>query len=95
MRFVGPIAAGETIMRPFVLAIILLIACFGSTASSQTTAFRAGVTRITVAAEEPFDVLIWYPTRAEETSWQIGPFGIPATRKRRQRPSSALRELRI
>lgn len=67
-------------MRVLILSIALLSACFGSIVSAQTTAFHAGVARITVAAEDPFDILVWYPTQEDETPWQIDPFAIPATR---------------
>ena len=65
-------------MRILFLTIALLIACVVSTSSAQTTTFHAGIARISVSAEEPFDTLVWYPTQAEEVPWQVGPFAIPA-----------------
>jgi len=67
-------------MRILFLTIALLIACVVSTSSAQTTTFHAGIARISVSAEEPFDTLVWYPTQAEEVPWQVGPFAIPASR---------------
>lgn len=65
-------------MRALRLSIALLSICFCSIASAQTTTSNSGIARITVGTQEPFDTLVWYPTQAEEASWQIGPFTIPA-----------------
>jgi predicted dienelactone hydrolase len=64
------------------LAFVLALLVIGpaSTALGDPPAFRAGIARITVAADVPFDVLVWYPTPAEEVPWQVGPFPIPASR---------------
>ena len=59
--------------------IAILSICFGSITSAQTTTSNSGIARITVGAEEPFDTLVWYPTQAEEASWQIGLFSIPSS----------------
>lgn len=65
-------------MRILLFSIALLSIGFGSMASAQTTASHAGIARITVSAQDSFDTLVWYPTPAEEASWQVGPFSIPA-----------------
>lgn len=44
-----------------------------------TAAFNAAVTRITVSDNEPFEMLVWYPTNVPEVAWQAGPFSISAT----------------
>jgi predicted dienelactone hydrolase len=65
-------------MRALRLSIALLSICFCSIASAQSSTSNAGIARITVGTQESFDTLVWYPTQAEEASWQIGPFTIPA-----------------
>lgn len=66
-------------MRTLLLGLILL--SFGpfSIAYGQTQSFRAGIARIEVPAATPFEALIWYPTQADEVSWQTGPVLVPAT----------------
>ncbi|MBF9265531.1 alpha/beta hydrolase family protein [Paracidovorax cattleyae] len=49
-------------------------------ANGQPQPHHAGIARIEVSADIPFEALVWYPTDAAERSWQIGPFPIPATR---------------
>ena len=49
-------------------------------AATATDVFRAGVTRITVPAAEPFDTVVWYPTEAAETPFQTGPYTVAAAR---------------
>jgi len=52
-----------------------MTAAFGEAAS-----FHAGIVRAAVTAETPFEMLVWYPTQADEVPWQVGPFTIPASR---------------
>jgi predicted dienelactone hydrolase len=65
--------------RLFFTAILLLIGPI-SVASGEAAQFDAGITRFSVADAAPFDVLVWYPTAAEEVPWRTGPFMIPASR---------------
>lgn len=67
-------------MRVLILALTILLTCFVSVVWARPLPFHAGVARITVSADEPFDVFVWYPTQAEEVAWQVGPFPIRATR---------------
>eukprot|EP01037_Dinobryon_pediforme_P029350 gene29350-32953_t len=45
----------------------------------QSQPHHAGIARIEVPADIPFEALIWYPTDVVGGSWQAGPFPIPAT----------------
>jgi predicted dienelactone hydrolase len=58
----------------------LLAAASLSSAAAETQPYRAGIARLLVQGNEPFSVLVWYPSPAEETEWQQGPFPIQATR---------------
>jgi predicted dienelactone hydrolase len=66
-------------MRVLLLSIALLSICFGSIASARAPTSNAGIARIAVPAQEPFDTLVWYPTPQEAAFWQVGPFTVPAT----------------
>jgi predicted dienelactone hydrolase len=66
-------------MRALLVGAILLLLGPITGAVGETTPFRAGVARLSVAAATPFDVLVWYPTQAEEVPWQTGDFSIPAS----------------
>ncbi len=59
--------------------IAALIAGLLSAGVSEAQPYHVGIARITVAADAPFDALIWYPTQAEEVPWRAGPFLGPAT----------------
>lgn len=66
-----------------IAAIGLLLLAFAAAANSADAAdpaYRSGVTRITVSAAEPFDVMVWYPTQAAETPFQVGPYTVTAAR---------------
>jgi len=62
------------------MAILLVFIGLAIAAYGQATPWRAGIIRLTVNTQVPFDVLVWYPTYAEEVPWQAGPFTIPAGR---------------
>jgi len=71
-------------MRALCLAFALLILTVRP-AMAEAPSFHAGIARPTVtgpdlAGEAPFDILVWYPTEADEIAWQAGPFPMPATR---------------
>lgn len=66
-------------MRALFLAAPLLLIAPVSTALGESESFHAGIARISVPADVPFDMLVWYPTQAEEVPWQVGPFSIPAS----------------
>src|SRR5690349_8665006 len=59
---------------------LLLIVAGASSALADPPSFRAGVTRITVQDDTPFDALIAYPTEAAEVSVDDGPFRFSANR---------------
>lgn len=67
-------------MRIFGLIAVLLIMGISLTATAGTPMFHAGIARPSVTGEKPFDMLVWYPTEADEVPWQAGPFTMPATR---------------
>ena len=67
-------------MRIFGLIAVLLIMGISLTAAAGTPVFHAGVARPSVTGEKPFEMLVWYPTEADEVAWQAGPFTMSATR---------------
>ncbi len=66
-------------MRSILLALSLLFIWPPATALCQTKHYQAGIARLKVLSDIPFEALIWYPTDAEEAWWEIGPFQIPAS----------------
>src|ERR1700681_4822028 len=62
------------------LFLMLFLASGAVCAQADTPSFRAGVARITVQDEVPFDVLVAYPTDAAEASFESGAFTIQASR---------------
>ncbi|WP_439597475.1 alpha/beta hydrolase family protein [Falsiroseomonas sp.] len=68
-------------MPAFRLIALLLLLAIPSLAGAETPGFRAGVARPSATGEAPFEMLVWYPTEAEEVPWQTGPFPMPATRE--------------
>ena len=64
------------------LALALPVAAVAPAAQAQPAALQAGIARLTVPADdvapEPFDTLVWYPTRDAESVWRVGPFRLPA-----------------
>jgi predicted dienelactone hydrolase len=79
VRLVLILPSYENSMHALFLAAILLFIVPVSTALSATESFYAGITRISVPTDVPFDMLVWYPTQAEEVPWQADPFTIPAS----------------
>jgi predicted dienelactone hydrolase len=67
-------------VRAIAYASMLLAICWLLIGSAQAQLFRAGVSRITVGGDTPFDVLVWYPTQAQKVPWQAGPFQIVGSR---------------
>ena len=67
-------------MRALCLIAVLLLFGVPSLAGAEAPGFRAGVARPSAAGEAAFEMLVWYPTEAEEVPWQAGPFPMPATR---------------
>jgi predicted dienelactone hydrolase len=61
------------------LAASLLFILLVSVAWGQEAAFRAGVTRLPIETDPPFDTLVWYPTPDEEAPWQVGQIRVPAS----------------
>jgi len=57
------------------LAVLLILPATGR---AEDEPFHAGLERRTVAADVPFDTLVWYPTEMTESPWQVGPFLLPA-----------------
>ena len=67
-------------MRALVLLTTMLLVASVSGAWADTKPFHAGISRISVTGDPGFDVLVWYPTQAEEAPWQMADYPIPATR---------------
>jgi len=66
-------------LRSAVYGLLLAIAT-ASAAHADTQPFRAGITRITVQDDVPFDTAVTYPTESAEASFQAGPFPMSAAR---------------
>ncbi|MBB4303689.1 putative dienelactone hydrolase [Rhodobium orientis] len=62
------------------LTASLVAATAGAGSAAQSTAYNAGVTRITLDGAQKLDVLVWYPTKDAEAPFKAGPFTVPATR---------------
>ena len=57
------------------LAVLLILPATGR---GEDAPFYAGVERLAVAADVPFDTLVWYPTETTESPSQVGSFLLPA-----------------
>lgn len=68
-------------MRARLFIAMLVSLCLGGVGMASAAPSNAGIVRLTVAAVEPFDMLVWYPTAVEGTPWQAGPFTIRAARE--------------
>jgi len=66
-------------MRKLSFLAALLIVASVSLASAGTEPFNAGISRITVSGNTPFDVLVWYPTDSEGAAWEMESWPIPAS----------------
>ncbi len=66
-------------MRAF-LAMIFLLAGGVAAAADEEQGYHAGFARLTVEADPPFPVAVWYPTAAEETTWQAALRDVTAAR---------------
>jgi predicted dienelactone hydrolase len=66
-------------MRMLLIVVTLLFFASVSPVFARIEPFHAGIIRLSVPAEVQFDTLVWYPTDADEVSWQAGPFLIPAS----------------
>jgi predicted dienelactone hydrolase len=64
-------------MRYSILALVLCLA-MSALARAEAPAFHAGMTRISVQDDVPFEAIVWYPTMAEETITPIGPWPVAA-----------------
>jgi predicted dienelactone hydrolase len=62
--------------RLWVLAMALLVPL--AAAQAQPEPRHAGIARITIAGEVPFDALVWYPTDDDDAVWKTGPFVLQA-----------------
>lgn len=64
------------------LARLLVFLClaFSSHTPFAATPFSAGILRVPVAAEMPFDAFVWYPTREAESPFEAGPYTVVARR---------------
>jgi predicted dienelactone hydrolase len=67
-------------VRTFCLIAVLLTMGMPLPVGAETPTFHAGIARPSVTGEAPFEMLIWYPTEADEVAWQAGPFMMPASR---------------
>lgn len=62
--------------------LLCLLAFWGVLCSADVSAspFHAGIAKLGMAdAAGSVDVIVWYPTEAEESRWQAGPFEIAAS----------------
>jgi len=66
-------------MRIF-LVVALTLFGIGVAVSSDEASYRAGYMELVVPDDPPFPVAVWYPTEAEETTWQSGLRDIVAAR---------------
>jgi predicted dienelactone hydrolase len=66
-------------LRSVVCGLFLAIATV-SAAHADAQPFRAGITRITVQDDVPFDTAVTYPTESAEAPFQAGPFPMSAAR---------------
>jgi len=64
-------------MRYSILVLVLCLA-MSALARAEAPAFHAGMTRISVQDDVPFEAIVWYPTMAEETITPIGPWPVAA-----------------
>lgn len=64
------------------LARLLVFLClaFACHRPYAAPAYSAGILRIDVAVEMPFDAFVWYPTREAESPFEAGPYTIAARR---------------
>ncbi|MFC7452563.1 alpha/beta hydrolase family protein [Insolitispirillum peregrinum] len=69
---------GGVVMRcPFWLMVICGVVC---SAEVMASPFHAGIAKLAVpAAAAAVEAVVWYPTEAEESRWQAGPFDVAAT----------------
>lgn len=69
-------------MRSILAFIVLaMVAAVGPVSASRAAMkeHQAGVLRLEVPdSDGPFDVIVWYPTDAQQADWQAGPFTVKA-----------------
>ncbi|MCW2309894.1 alpha/beta hydrolase family protein [Rhodobium gokarnense] len=62
------------------LAVGLVASTASSGHATQSSAYNAGVTRLSLTGSRQLDTLVWYPTKDAEVPFKAGPFTVPATR---------------
>jgi predicted dienelactone hydrolase len=63
---------------PVAFALLVLVLLLPAPARAQWEPRHAGIARITVAGDVPFDALVWYPTDDDDGVWTPGPFALQA-----------------
>lgn len=58
-------------------SLMLITPAFDAPGLAET--FHAGIVRIPILADVPFDTLVWYPTQAYEKPWRVDSFSVPAS----------------
>lgn len=71
----------------FALPALAVILLWPLAALTAETPYRAGFMEMEVAGNPAFPVGIWYPTRADETTWTTGPYALDAARDAAPAPS--------
>src|SRR5262249_41588734 len=71
-----PKASGR---RALLLGLLALLIC-PAAGSAEEAPYHAGFLALTVSGDPPFAVGVWYPTRAAESAWRSGFYGINAAR---------------
>ena len=65
---------------PGLILLFLLISAWSAPAWAEAPAFHAGMVRIAVQDDVPFEAIVWYPTTAEETIAQVGPWPVASAK---------------
>lgn len=64
----------------FRLFLVALCLVFNTHAPFAASPFSAGILRVAVQADMPFDAFAWYPTREAERAFEAGPYTVSASR---------------
>jgi hypothetical protein len=72
-------------MRILLLGLVGLLAS-ATVSLTEDAPYHAGFLALEVEAEAPFAVGVWYPARADETTWRTGFYAITAARDAQPAP---------
>lgn len=62
------------------ILIAVFVLALSVTAHARDSEFNAGFTGREVPGDPAFPIAVWYPTEAEASTWQAGPYSITAAR---------------